>query len=602
MKRVDFTSTKITGGFWKEWQDTVKNVTVNAVYDRFCDTGRFEAFKFDKNGVKPHIFWDSDVAKWIEGAAYIISQNSAPHLEKIIDELVLLIEKNQDENGYFNIYHTVIEPENRFKRRDNHELYCAGHFIEAAIAYHNATGKSKLLELMLKYVDHIESRFVKLKDTVFSTPGHEEIELALFKLYEHTGDKKHLDLAKFFVDTRGHRIEDDTDYWGDTIYNQSHKPVREQLTAHGHAVRAVYLYCAMADYARTCNDEELLKACKSLFDDITTKKMYVTGGIGSSYLGEAFTVDYDLPNRVSYTETCAAIGLILFANRMLLIEPERKYADVIERALYNGMLSGVSIDGKGFFYTNPLEIMPYMRTRNECVRENHEWLPITQRVEVFECSCCPPNIVRFFPSVANLLYTVDDASLYVHQFMQSESVIAQNGNKLNIKQETNYPYDGRVKITVSGGSTRLVVRIPGWSDAKYDVNENGYACFDVSDGESIELDFEMKPFFVEANPNVANNCAKYAVQNGPIIYCTESIDNGANIRDIRLDSSAEFEVCFDGALNTQVLKIYAYRRKSSSELYYKLGNDLVKFKATLIPYYAFANRGESEMLVWQTIK
>ncbi|MBQ9116931.1 MAG: glycoside hydrolase family 127 protein, partial [Clostridia bacterium] len=384
MKTVDFAKTRITGGFWKKKQDMVRNTTVKAVYDRFCDTGRFDAFKFDwKEGMpnKPHIFWDSDVAKWIEGVAYLTEIKREPKLEKIVDETVELIEKNQDENGYFNIYFTVIEPQRRFQTRNDHELYCAGHLMEAAVAYYKATGKRKFLDCMCKYADYIEKRFKIDRDTGFTTPGHEEIELALVRLYEATGEKRYLDLATFFVDERGSKDEPFAN-WANSKYCQAHLPVREQTTAEGHAVRAVYLYCAMADLALRNGDAELKKACETIFSDIIEKKMYITGGIGSSSVGEAFTVAYDLSNLLAYTESCAALGLALFANRMLNMDADSRYSDTIERVLYNGFMSSTSLDGKSFFYENPLEVIPYLHTRDTSKNNRSMHWPQMTRSEV----------------------------------------------------------------------------------------------------------------------------------------------------------------------------------------------------------------------------
>ena len=602
MKRVNFSNTKINGGFWAQKQDLVRNITVNAVYDRFKDTGRFDAFKFDKS-VGPHFYWDSDVAKWIEGVAYLTHEKREPQLEKIVDELVGEIAKNRDECGYFNIFHQIIEPENRFKIRDHHELYCAGHLIEAAVAYYEATGKREFLDLMCDYADYIEKRFVIDKDTDFITPGHEEIELALVRLYDCTGEKKYLDLAKFFIDERGVNPEQGYE-WAGNIYNQSHKPVREQFTAEGHAVRAVYLYSAMADIARKYGDKSLFDACEKIFDDIANHKMYVTGGIGSSHLGEAFTVPYDLPNLVSYTESCAALGLALFAHRMLLIDNDSKYSDVIERAIYNGFLSSISLDGKSFFYTNPLEIMPYLHKRDASTNDNSMWLPIMQRQEVFWCSCCPPNIVRFIPSIADFLYTCDDNTVYVHQFMQSESVLDIGGKAVKISQKTDYPYNGKIEICTDA-DVRVAIRIPDWCDTYEGETVKGYAYFDAKAGEPIVIDFQMKPFFVGANPKVAFDCGKYAVQNGPIVYCMESYDNGEGLRDLHLDCDSEFDIDWDDELGVQILRLDAYRRRDPDRLYYRKTDDFIDFyktAATLIPYFAFANRGECEMQVWHFVK
>lgn len=602
MKQIDFSKTKINGGFWAQKQNLVRDVAVNAVYDRFKETGRFDAFKFDKS-VNPHFYWDSDVAKWIEGVAYLTHEKREPRLEAIVDGLVAEIAKNRDECGYFNIYHQIIEPEKRFKIRDNHELYCAGHLIEAGVAYYEATGKRELLDLMCDYADYIEKRFVIDKDTDFITPGHEEIELALVRLYDCTGEKRYLELAKFFVDERGVNKEQGYD-WAGNIYNQSHKPVREQFTAEGHAVRAVYLYCAMADIARKYGDVSLKEACEKLFDDIAERKMYITGGIGSSHLGEAFTVPYDLPNLVSYTESCAALGLALFAHRMLLLDNDSKYANVVERAIYNGFLSSISLDGKSYFYTNPLEIMPDLHKRDSSTRDNSMWLPITQRQEVFWCSCCPPNIVRFIPSIANFLYTCDDNTVYVHQFMHSEGTVSVGGKDIKISQKTDYPYDGKIEICTDS-DVRLAIRVPDWCNSYEGETIKGYAFFDAKANEPIVIDFEMKPFFVGANPRVAFDCGKYAVQNGPLVYCMESCDNGKMLRDLHLDEGADFTLGYNEELGVPTLTIDAYRRRETDKLYYRKTDDFIDFyktSATLIPYFAFANRGEAEMQVWHFVK
>ena len=487
MERIDFSDIKITGGFWRQKQELVRNVTVNAVYSRFKDTGRFEAFKGDTSRFDPHIFWDSDVAKWMEGVAYLTMEKREPELEAIVDELVDDIEKMQDENGYFNIFYTVKEPENRFKFRGCHELYCAGHLMEAAVAYYKATGKRKFIDLMCKYADHIEKRFVREKDTGFVTPGHEEIELALVRLAECTGVMRYLELSKFFINKRGTQLEDGIADWSEQMYCQSHMPVREQKTAEGHAVRAVYLYCAMADLALKYGDEGLKSACKTIFDNIAEKRMYITGGIGSSQEGEAFTVDYDLPNETAYTESCAALGLALFANRMLLLDTDSKYSDVVERAIYNGFMSSTSLDGRSFYYTNPLEIIPMHHTRDVSVRGKSMWLPTMSRQEVFDCSCCPPNIVRFIPSIANLMYTKNEDTLFIHQYMDSVAEVEIGGKKVKVTQKTDYPVDGKVSISVVGGNIRIAVRVPGWCDSYTGKTKKGYAYLELKEESPVVL-------------------------------------------------------------------------------------------------------------------
>ncbi len=597
MKRVDFSSVKITGGFWAQKQSLVRDVTVNAVYDRFVETGRFDAFKCNKDTeLKPHIFWDSDVAKWIEGVAYLTREKREPELERIVDDVVCEIEKNRDECGYFNSYYLTMEPQNRFTNRDCHELYCLGHLIEAAIAYYEATGKDKLLRLMCDYADYVERIFKIEGSAKFETPGHSEIELALVRLYECTGEKRYLELAHHFVEKKGTEKERLTE-WTKLTYCQSHKPVREQETAEGHAVRAVYLYCAMADLALKYNDNSLTVACKRIFENISKKRMYVTGGIGSSHEGEAFTVDYDLPNLTAYAESCAALGLSLFAHRMLLLESNAKFAHVVERAIYNGFMSSLSLDGRGFFYTNPLEILPHMLTRNTSVSSHHDWLPEPNRQEVFSCSCCPPNIVRFIPSIANFLYTHDDKTIYVHQFMESTARFNVGGKEIELEQKTNYPYDGRVEITVKGKGVRVAVRVPEWCDC-YEPQSNGYIYYYVDGESTVSFDFQMKPRLVYANTEVLDNVGKCALSYGPLVYCMEGCDNEAHLRSITIDTEGEITAGFNGELNVPTLIADAYIRKSDGNLYSFNKGTLKKAKATFIPYFAFANRGVQEMQVW----
>ena len=613
MKAVSFANTEITGGFWKKKQEMIRERTVYAVYDRFCETGRFEAFRCDwKDGMPnmPHFFWDSDVAKWIEGVAYLVQKKREPRLEAIADCVIDLIEKNQGDDGYFNIYYTVIEPEGRFRVRDRHELYCAGHLMEAAVAYYEATGKRKFLDAMCRYANYIEKRFKIDKDTGFTTPGHEEIEIALIKMYKCTGDVRYLELSKFFIDQRGvakERFKAATDKNHDKynpMYCQAHLPVREQRTAEGHSVRATYLYTAMADLANEIGDSELLSACKSIFDDIIKRKMYISGGIGSTSNGEAFTYEYDLPNLFAYTESCAAIGLALFANSMLKLEADSKYSDTVERVIYNGFMSSVSLSGDMFFYENPLEVMPALETRDRSNSGRSIATPPSTRSKIFSTSCCPPNIVRFIPSIANMLYTDDGETLYVHQYMQSKTEIERNGKTLKIEQMTKFPENGKIKIKISGADTRIAVRIPWWCDSYKGETNKGYAYFDVKDGDVLSFDFGMKVRYIEANPNVAFDCGKCAVMRGPVLYCTESLDNGENLRDLRLDSRASFKYGKNEELGVPQLTVRAWRKKQNENtpLYSVRNNDFDMAEARLIPYYAFANREKCEMQVWHLIR
>lgn len=607
---VHFSNVNITDGFWAQKQHLNRTVTLDAVRARFEETGRFEAFKFnwteDSDLPQPHIFWDSDIAKWLESAAFILRKNPDAALEKFVDEIVDLIEKNQGEDGYFNICFTVCEPEGRWQNRDAHELYCAGHLTEAAVAYYEATGKDKFLKAMCRYMDYIAQVFVIEQSAEFATPGHEEIELALVKLYRCTGEKRFLDLAKFFIDERGKETLPMTS-WCNTRYNQSHLPVREQRTAEGHSVRACYLYSGMADVANETEDESLLTACKALFDNITQKRMYITGGVGSAHEGEAFTLDYDLQNDVAYAETCAAISLAMFANRLKELDMDAKYADVIERVFYNGFLSGLSLDGKAFFYENPLEILRAEKNRHTSLNKAKERFPITRRQEVFSCSCCPPNVTRFIAAFGDYMYSTDSDRLYVHQYAHSEASFSVGENDVRICQKTQYPNEGSVLFTVNGMmGKKLCVRIPSWSiNTKFNkpyVTEKGYAVFDV-DAELYELkaEFDMTPRIIAAHPLVFADNGRYALQSGPIVYCLEAEDNGENLRDIAVLKNNDFSVRYDAFFGVNTIQAKAVRSDTDGcdALYRPIEQMKTKeFTAEFIPYFGFANRSDCDMLVW----
>ncbi|MBR3714699.1 MAG: glycoside hydrolase family 127 protein [Clostridia bacterium] len=603
MKNIGFEKINITDGFWKSQQDIAKNASIYSVYNRFEDTGRFEALKMNwKEGMpnRPHFFWDSDVAKWIESLAYILEKSPCDDLEAKADEMIDNIAANQSENGYINSYMAYFESDKIFTNRDRHELYTIGHLTEAAIAYHEHTGKRKLLDCMEKCLDLVYNVFVKYDAANFVTPGHEEIELALAKMYNYTGDKKYLEMANFFVDNRGLHRKSESANPAAPKYSQSHLPVREQTTAEGHAVRAVYLYTAMADLAYINNDKEMLKACETIFSNIVNKRMYITGGIGSTARGEAFTKDYDLPNIMAYTESCAAIGLIMFASRLQQISVNSIYGDVIEKALYNGFLSDKSLDGKAFFYENPIEIPP-AASKVDDVR-----YPITQRLEVFGCSCCPPNITRLLASIGNYLYTTDENTVYCHQYMTSDAEIELGGKNIKITQKTDYPRDGKVSITCSGADTRLAVRVPGWCDSYKGQTQNGYLYLDVKDGETVNLEFEMVTRFMSANPRVNEDIGKAALTRGPIVFCLEEVDNGPLLRTFRFDVNTKFELGYDDKLNVITLTGDAKKQivdlENESPLYYRTSECRFEdVKAKFIPYYAFANRGESEMAVFVNI-
>ena len=603
MKNLYFANTEIKSGFWKYYTDLVRNVTVRAVYDRFKETGRFDAFSCswregDDESKKPDKYWDSDVAKWIEGVAYLTETRREEELEALVDATVDEIEKNQRADGYFNSYFLTIEPEKIFSDRSCHELYCTGHLIEAAIAYDKATGKDKLLKCMLKNVDYIYRVFVEERSAAFTTPGHEEIEIALIKLYEYTGDKKHLELARFFIDNRG-KCENDDMHWpgeGWDIYFQSEMPVREMSEARGHAVRAGYLYTAMAMMAKKDSDTELKAACDRLFDNIVNTKMSITGGVGVQKEGETYSYSYNLPNRDVYNETCAAISLAMFAGAMQEIEPNSLYGDIIERVYYNGFISGMSLSGDEFFYTNPLEL--------DIKKYQHKgaYQPISERVKVFGCSCCPPNVVRMLGSLPRYMYTLDGDTVYCNQFADSETKITVGGREATLIQRTKYPYDGHIEFVYHGEPITLKVRIPDWCVEYKGERENGFVIFKLSDGDTAALDLPMNVHFIEANPKVQDDSGRYAVTRGPIVYCMEGVDNGENLRDITILDNGNFALEKGSLIPAPVILIDAERRRNTDRLYCIKNDERIPFKAKLIPYFAFANRGESDMIVWMQVK
>ena len=578
-KYLPFDKIELSGGFFWQKQKLIRDVTLDSVYDRFSDTGRIGAFEMNyKEGEpnRPHFFWDSDVAKWMESVAYLTATEKMPEEEARVDHLVDCIERGRLENGYFNIYFEQIEPDMIFKNRDWHELYCAGHLLEAAVAYYKATGKRKFLDLMTDYMELIEKTFKTENSAAFSSPGHEEIELALVKLYDLTGEKRWLDLSLHFVNMRGRGEKPGLDS-AHSDYNQDHLPVREQFTAEGHAVRACYLYCAMADLALRCDDEGLKTACERLFDNIVERKMYITGGIGSTAAGERFEGDFVLPNDTAYAETCAALALALFARRMSLLSDDAKYADIAEKVIYNGFLSGLSLDGKSFFYENAQEI-------NLSERKNRPGthFPITERVEIFGCSCCPPNVTRFIPSIADFMYAYNDEVVFVNQYMNGTA----HFDGFDIIQKTDYPFDENVNLTVTA-DVRLALRIPFWCD-DYTVCINGkavnaakvkgYVYIDTKKNDDISLTLEIKPKYNRADPRVPADKGLLSVSYGPFIMCAEGIDN-PHLNESTL-TGTEIKVT-EGKFNLPAVLVPA----DPQPLY-------------MIPYHAFANRGECDMKIW----
>lgn len=581
------------------------------------------------------VFQDTDFSKWIEAVAYSLTQHPDAELEKTADEAIDIVCAAQLDNGYLDTYYIINGMDKAFTNlRDHHELYCLGHLVEGAVAYYEATGKDKLMKAACRFADYIDSYFGPEEGKCKGYPGHEIAEMALVRLYEATGEEKYLNLSRFFLNERGKepyyfdaeekaRVEADGGKFKPTtnhFYHQAHKRVQAQDEAVGHAVRAVYLYSGMADMARVTNDEEMYAACERLWDSIVKEKLYVTGGIGGTHIGESFSYPYDLPNDTAYSETCAAIGLAFFARRMLEIRPDSKYADVMELALYNTVLSGMALDGKSFFYVNPLEVVP-----EACHLDHRKFHVKSVRQKWFGCACCPPNLARIISSIGSYIYTENDDTLWTHLYAGSVISKSVNGKELNMKIETNMPWSGNVSVEVATAepvNATLAFRIPGWSNTSQMKAECGsdkvknikdgyiYISGIWNDGDKVELDFPMEIHMVSANTRVREDIGKVAFTRGPISYCMEEVDNGKDLHMCRVDMSAIGE----GLKNVKVEKMTGLghevvtllvpgKRQVNDAGNNSLYSDFVPVQEEntelkLVPYYVWNNRGEGEMSVW----
>jgi uncharacterized protein len=579
------------------------------------------------------VFQDSDVAKWLEAAAYSLVTHPDAELERKADEVIDLVADAQQPDGYLNTYFTVKEPGKRWTNlTECHELYCAGHMMEAAVAYYQATGKRKLLEVMCRFADYIDTVFGPEEGKLQGYDGHQEIELALVKLYRVTGEEKYLRLSSYFINQRGKEPfyyhaewekRGQIDHWSGTRqqkpphlpYFQSHKPVREQEAAIGHAVRAVYMYTAMADLAAYTKDESLLEACKRLWNNMVHKQMYITGGIGSTHHGEAFTFDYDLPNDTVYAETCASIGLIFFAKRMIQLEAKSEYADVLERALYNTVIAGMAQDGRHFFYVNPLEVWATACKHNP---GKHHVKPV--RPGWFSCACCPPNVARLIASLGEYIYTVKEDTLFTHLYIGGQAKVELGGEKVAVHQESSLPWEGAVKLGIEPEQEavfQLALRIPGWCSggARLRINGeavdldacvvDGYAFLNRTwmPGDRVELELPMEAALLRSHPQVRANAGKVALQRGPLVYAFEGVDNGETLSSLKLQPDAPLTADYDAGLlgGAVIIKGQAYREYEEAwgdDLYRAAAKRGEQVPVKAIPYYLWGNRGEGEMIVW----
>ena len=613
---VGFDRVEINDDFWKPRIVSVSKVTLPVCIEQTqYKTGRirnFEKVAAGKGEKHEGIYYDdSDVYKALEAMAYSLQNNPDPVLKAKAEEWIGKIAAAQLPDGYLNTYYTLGDLSQRWTDMDKHEDYCAGHLIEAAVAWYNATGERKLLDVAIRFANHIDSVFRQQNRHWVS--GHEEIELALVKLYKTTQNKRYLDLANWYIEQRGHGYF--SEKRGGRDYCQDALPVRDQIRITGHAVRAMYLYTGVADVGAAENDPGYLNAMDQVWQDVVYRNMYITGGIGSSGRNEGFSRDYDLPNEQAYCETCASVGMVLWNQRMNLLTGESKYIDVLERSLYNGALDGLSLKGDRFFYGNPLA--------SEGGYSRSEW---------FGTACCPSNIARLTESVGNYIYASSDDEIWINLFIGSTGVIPLNRQKIKIKQETRYPWDGEVRITVNPEKTarfRVAVRIPGWAvdrpvpgdtyrylekapdSVSFSVNgkpvsctmEKGYAVIERNwkKGDYLELNLPMTVRRIVATDEVEADRNRVALQRGPLVYCFEHVDNGGQVGNIVIPDGTRFTAEFKpGVLNGLVV----VSGKASAVIPSADGSSAttVTREVTAIPYYSWANRGEGQMQVWMPRK
>lgn len=626
---------KITDKFWSNYQKLVINTVIpyqeKILNDEIPEAEKSHAFAnfriaagVEEGEFYGMVFQDSDVAKWLEGTAYALAVHPDSELEQRADKIIEIIEKAQQEDGYLNTYFTIKEPEHRWQNlQECHELYCAGHMMEAAAAYAQVTGKDRLLKVMERMADHISARFGTEEGKEPGIPGHQEIEIGLLRLYETTGKEEYRNLARYFIEQRGK----DPEYFArekekrgwihfgmdvnDMKYCQAHATVYEQKEAVGHSVRAVYMYTAMAELASLYKDKQLYQACRNLWENIVNRRMYITGGIGSTVDGEAFTIDYDLPNDTVYAETCASIGLVFFARKMLDNELKGEYADIMEQALYNGIISGMQLDGKKFFYVNPLETELGISGK---LHGHRHVLP--QRPEWYTCACCPPNVVRLLMSLGKYFWSETETGLYSHIFAAQEASF----KNMDIKTETGYPWDGKVTYEIHGKTEAEIsfgIHIPAWVNKqklkvslcgqKINAEEffkDGYLEFTRKWGEKdvITLDFPIPVRKIYANQRVREDAGCVALIRGAMVYCFEGVDNEGLLQSFYIPEKLEIEesLCTEGILKGNVLlKVKAVKLNNQSEmLYTELPPKKEKVSLTAVPYYTWGNRGENQMRVW----
>jgi len=631
IKDINFTQVHLTDNFWLPRIEINRTATIPASFERCENTGRVKNFVMaaEKKGkfCTVYPFDDTDIYKTIEGAAFSLATHPDKKLDAYVDSLIVIIRNAQEPDGYLYTARTIdpvnvgswVGKERWEKERElSHELYNAGHMYEAAVAHYLATKKRNFLDIAIKNADLVCSVFGPGKRSV--APGHEIVEMGLVKLFRITGKQEYLNTAKFFIYARGQYNGYDpknTDSWKNGSYWQDHKLVVQQDEAVGHAVRAGYLYSAVADVAALTGDDSLTKAIDKIWENVVSKKLYIQGGIGARGDGERFGANYELPNNTAYNETCASIANVYWNHRMFLLHGDSKYMDVLERTLYNGLISGVGLDGKSFFYTNAMEVRNGF-SHNDIERERSGW---------FQCSCCPTNVCRFIPAVPGYMYAQKESDLYVNLFISSTANLVINNKQVQVLQQNNYPWEGDLRFTIQtakANSFKLLIRIPGWAlntavpsdlysfqkntgvkptikingePVTYEI-QNGYAVIDRAwkKNDEILVSLPMEIRQIIANEKIKDNIGKLALQRGPIVYCAEWADNNGKAGNIIIPAGAAFSTEYKPTLLNGVMTL-----KTEAPVVSITGTESIttdRKTVTMIPYYSWANRGKGEMTIW----
>ena len=615
-RTLDLDDVSLTGGFWARRQAVNREASLGHAWEKLEEAGNFNNLRLAAGGgegkFRGMLFADSDVYKWLEAVAYDLVAQPDDGLLARAREAIDLVQSAQDDDGYLNSYWQVVEPDRRWQDLGRgHEMYCAGHLIQAAVAFHRATGEDKLLGVARRFADHIDATFGPSKRP--GVPGHPEIETALVELYRHTGEGRYLDLAKALLDRRGKRTLNLGRF--DYDYFQDHVPIREAESMAGHAVRQLYLAAGVADLYLETGESALRDAMTRLWEDMTRHHLFVTGGVGSQHRGEAFGRPYDLPNESCYCETCAQIASVTWCWRMLLATGEAEFADLMELTMYNGFLSGVSLDGRSYFYVNPLQSRGSFHSERS-VPERQPW---------FECACCPPNVMRLVSSLGHYVATQDAGGVQLHQYASAAVAFETGGGRALLRVETDYPWQGLVRVTVGetdGGAWTLSLRVPGWCDgASLRVNgrpwdaeprPGSYTAIDRSwrPGDTVELELPMAPFLLRGHPRIESVRGCAAIRRGPLVYCLEQPDQpeAVDLFDVEVDARAEDlgeswrPDLLDGVVAVHASGVVADSAPWEGSLYRHVeqanGESRRPVDLTAIPYYAWANRGPNPMRVW----